>query len=132
MANEQWVQLLGAFLLGVLAALGICFAWYSRRLAGMAVRVHRANEARQLAAQQVTQARKQVEQLQRDCGELRLAIRHGGVRPAAVASAPAPFDAAPDAAEATRRYVEAKMRGPAPKDEPEAFPDTLVLRPHRP
>jgi hypothetical protein len=121
MDNNQIVQLLGSFVLGALLAAAGAFAWLSGRVKRDKARMLQVEQARQLAAQQVTQARKQVEQLQRECHELRLAVRPAP-RPAPAAQAPV------DAAEAARRYVEAKLQGPATKDDPEAFPDTLVLR----
>lgn len=126
MAVEQALYLLGAFVLGVLLAAGVCSGWHGRQMARIKAHVSRSDEARLLAAQQVTQARRQVEQLQRECNELRDAIRHGAVRTQALQVNPT---AAPSAAEATRLYAEAKLRGPAPKEDPDAFPDTLVLRP---
>ena len=72
-----------------------------------------------LGAQQVTQARKQVEQLQRENHELRLAVRP--------APRPAPPPPAPvDAAEAARRYAESRLQ-PAVPEAPKAFKDTVVL-----
>jgi TolA-binding protein len=123
--QQQWLTLVGAFLVGALVAVGIAFVWVSRVLKAGEARVARLDQARQLAAQQITQARKQVEQLQRENQELRTAAHMGTQRLQAITSAPVPLDPA----EETRRYVEAKLLAQPPKAQPEAFPDTLVLRP---
>ena len=124
MDKGQLLPLVSGFLLGALLAGAAVFVWLSQRLKREHQRVHHVEQARQLAAQQVTQARKQVEQLQRENHELRLAVRPA---PRA-APAPAPEAPAVDAAEAARRYAEAKMQPPAPKEERQAFKDTVVLR----
>jgi hypothetical protein len=80
-------------------------------------------QARQLASQQVTQARKQVEQLQRECHELRLAVKPA-MRPAPVPPPPPPVISA---AEAARAYAESKLKPAAPAPAPRAFKDTEVL-----
>ena len=123
MDNSQLLPLLGSFLLGGLLVACAGYVWLSRRVKRDRKRMQLVEQARQLAAQQVTQARKQVEQLQRECHELRLAVR-----PAPrVAPVPAP-EAEVDAAEAARRYVEESLQAPAGKEKPEAFKDTVVLR----
>ena len=122
MGNGEWIQLLGSFVLGGLLAAGGVYLWLSRQLKHEQQRLHNVEQSRQLAAQQVTQARKQIEQLQRENHELRLAVRP------APRAAPAPTEAPVDAAEAARRYAEAKMQPPAPKEERQAFKDTVVLR----
>lgn len=121
MQNGQLLTLLGSFLLGGVLAAGAVFVWLSRQIKRERQRVHNVEQARQLAAQQLTQARKQIEQLQREGHELRLAVRPTP-RPAPVAEAPV------DAAEAARLYAESKMQPPAPKETPKAFKDTVVLR----
>lgn len=122
MDNGLLLPLLGSFLLGAVLAAGAMFVWLSRQLKRERQRVHNVEQARQLAAQQLTQARKQIEQLQREGHELRLAVRPTP-RPA-----PAPAPQAPeDAAEATRRYAESKLQPAAPAEQPKAFKDTVVL-----
>jgi len=120
MDNGQLLPLLGGFALGAALAGGAVYAWVAKRLRREHERVVHVEQSRQLGAQQLTQARKQVEQLQRECHELRLAVRP--------APRPAPPPPAPiDAAEATRRYVEAKLQPAAPAEEPKPFKDTVVL-----
>lgn len=123
MDKAPLLPLLGSFLLGGLLAAGAVFGWLWRQLQRERQRVHNVEQARQLAAQQLTQARKQVEQLQRDNHELRLAVRPA---PRATPAPEAP--AAPiDAAEAARLYAEARLQ-PAPADEAaKGFKDTVVL-----
>lgn len=122
MDNNQTMQLVGSFLLGAAVAGGLVYARLASRLKRELQRVHNVEQARQLAAQQVTQARKQVEQLQRECHELRLAVKPIA-RPV---PAPAPVPAV-DPAEAARRYAESKLQPAAPPARPTAFKDTEVL-----
>ena len=120
MDNGQLLPWLGGFALGAVLAAGGVYAWVSKQLKRERERVAHVEQSRQLGAQQLTQARKQVEQLQRECHELRMAVRP--------APRPAPPPPAPiDAAEATRRYVEARMQPAAPAEEPKPFKDTVVL-----
>lgn len=120
MDNGQLLPLIGGLALGAVLAGGAVYAWAAKRLKREHERVTHVEQSRQLGAQQLTQARKQVEQLQRECHELRLAVRP--------TPRPAPPPPAPvDAAEATRRYVEARMQPPAPAEEPKPFKDTVVL-----
>ena len=120
MDNGQLLQLVGGFAVGGLVAGGAVYAWAAKKLKREHERVTHVEQSRQLGAQQLTQARKQVEQLQRECHELRLAVRP--------APRPAPPPPAPiDAAEATRRYVEAKLQPAAPEEAPKPFKDTVVL-----
>lgn len=121
MDNSHTMQLLGGFLLGAALAAGATFAWLQRRIKQEQQRHLHGEQARQLAGQQLTQARKQIEQLQRENHELRLAVRP------APRSAPAP-EAPVDAAEAARRYAESKLQPAAPAEQPQAFKDTVVLR----
>jgi hypothetical protein len=122
MDNGQLLQLVGGVAVGGLVAGGAVYAWAAKRIKREHERVMHVEQSRQLGAQQLTQARKQVEQLQRECHELRMTVRPAA-RPA-----PAPVAEAPmDAAEATRRYVEAKMQAPAAPEAPKSFKDTVVL-----
>lgn len=121
MDQGQWLMLAGGFVLGGLLAAGGVYAWLSAHAKRDAQRRLQLEQAYNLAGQHVTQARKQIEQLQRENHELRLAVRP--------APRPAPPPEPPvDAAEATRRYAEAKMQPPAPKEVPKAFKDTVVLK----
>ena len=123
MDNSQLLPLLGSFLMGGLLVVMAGYVWLWRRVKRDRKRMQLVEQARQLAAQQVTQARKQVEQLQRENHELRLAVR-----PAPrVAPVPAP-EAAVEAAEAARRDAEERMQASAAREKPEAFKDTVVLR----
>lgn len=122
MDNIHAGPLVLSFLLGALLAAGGVFAWLSRRLKLAQQRIEHVEQTRHQGAQQLTQARKQIEQLQRDCHELRLAVRPAP-RPAP------PPEAAPDPAEAARRHVEALLHPPAPPDPSvQAFKDTVVFK----
>ncbi|MCE4554672.1 hypothetical protein [Pelomonas cellulosilytica] len=119
MDNDQLWPLLGGLLAGgMLAAVG-AYAWLSGRIRQETQRHQATEQARQLGAQQLTQARRQIEQLQRENHELRLAVRPAP-RPAPRAEAPV------DPAEAARLYAEAKLN-PAAADVPKAFKDTELL-----
>ncbi|MDP1293782.1 hypothetical protein Q6296_28610, partial [Klebsiella variicola] len=72
MDNGQTMQMVGSLLLGLLLGAGAVFIWLSRRMKQEHERLLHVEHARQQMSQQVTQARKQVEQLQRECHELRL------------------------------------------------------------
>jgi hypothetical protein len=121
MDSGQTMQMLGSLLLGLVLGAGGVFAWLSRRMKLEHQRVLHVEQARQQMSQQVTQARKQIEQLQRDCHELRLAVRPAP-RPA---PAPEPLQ---DPAEAARLYAESKLNPQATKARPQAFKDTVVLK----
>lgn len=121
MDNGQLLPVLGGFLVGGVVAAGGMFGWLSRQIKRERQRVHNVEQARQLSAQQLTQARKQIEQVQRENHELRLAVRP------APRAAPAP-EAPVNAAEAARLYAESRMQPVPPKEVPKAFKDTVVLK----
>lgn len=121
MDNGSLLPLLGGTLMGGLLAAGGVYARMSGRARREAQRHLQAEQALQLAGQQLTQARKQIEQLQRENHELRLAVRP--------APRPAPPPEAPvDPAEAARLYAESRLHPQPDKPKPEAFKDTVVLR----
>lgn len=122
MASIQTWSLIGSFLLGAVLAAGAALAWLSRRLKLAQQRLAHVEQARLQGAQQLTQARKQIEQLQKDCHELRLVVRP--------APRPAPAPQIPeDPSEAVRRHAEALLN-PAARPDPaaQAFKDTVVLK----
>lgn len=121
MNNAEMLPLLGGALVGIGLGAGGVFLWLSSQVNRERQRVQNVEQARQLAAQQVTQARKQIEQLQRENHELRLAVRPAP-RPA-----PQP-EPAVDAAEAARLYAESKLNPSVVKDEAKAFKDTVILK----
>lgn len=121
MDNAQLLPLLGAALVGIGLGAGGVFLWLSAQLKKERQRLSHVEQARQQSAQQVTQARKQVEQLQRENHELRLAVRPAP-RPAPAA------EPAVDPAEAARLYAESKMQPAAPKPTAKAFKDTVVFK----
>lgn len=121
MDNAQLTSLLGGALAGIAVGAGGVFAWLSAQVKRERQRLAQVDQARQLSAQQVTQARKQIEQLQRENHELRLAVRPAP-RPAPAA------EPAVDPAEAARLYAESKLQPAAPKEAPKAFKDTVVFK----
>jgi hypothetical protein len=121
MDSNTWMALAGGTALGALLGAGVVFISFARRLKAGELLQQQGEQARQLAAQQLTQARKQIEQLQRDNHELRLAVRPAP-RPAP------PPEPAIDPAEAARRHAEALLRPATPAEAPKAFKDTVVLQ----
>lgn len=123
MVDSQVMQMGGAFLLGAVLAAGALYAWLSRRSRLERQRVLHLEQSRHQVLEQLTQARRQIEMLQRECQGLRLAIRPAA-RPA-----PAPVaEPVQDAAEAARLYAESLLNPQAAKERPQAFKDTVVLR----
>lgn len=121
MDNAELLPLLGSALIGIGVGAGGVYVWLSGQVKRERQRVSHVEQARQQSAQQLTQARKQVEQLQRDIHELRLAVRP------APRLAPAP-EPAIDPAEAARLYAESKLAPQPAKEGPKAFKDTVVLK----
>jgi sRNA-binding protein len=65
MESTYWITFaLGATFAGILTW-SACRWWYGRRLAAVAVRLQKAEKARLFATQQTTQARKQIDTLQK-------------------------------------------------------------------
>lgn len=123
MVGSQVMQMGGAFLLGAVLAAGALYAWLSRRSRLERQRVLHLEQSRHQVLEQLTQARRQIDMLQRECQGLRLAIRPA-TRPA-----PAPVaEPVQDAAEAARLYAESLLNPQAAKERPQAFKDTVVLR----
>lgn len=119
--------LMGLLAGGGLSALGARW-WFGRRLRAAAARQDKVDKAREFAAQQASQARRQIETLQKELGELRL--QHQQLqqqwqrqqRPAA--GAPAPQGSA-----------ELPILGVAPTPPQPAgdgFADTQLILPRRP
>jgi hypothetical protein len=94
--------------------------WYRRQLAALAARLAKTERARQYALQQGTQARRQVERLQRELSQLR--------RP--VLASPRVLDTPPVAAEMATpndvRDVPEAAQPPVPR--PNGFADTLPMK----
>jgi len=94
--------------------------WYRRQLLSLASRLDKSERARQYALQQGSQARKQVEKLQRELSESR--------RPAAAPAAKnstTPERPAPAAPQAPDRLAAATPKAPARP--PHGFADTMPL-----
>lgn len=133
MVASQLSVFLAGLVLGVTGMLSLGWLLFARRLKQERVRMHMMEQARQMAAQQVSQARKQVEQLQRECHELKLALRPGvhATQPLHVEPPAAPV---PSAEEAARLHALALLHGGSDaaddKDAATGFPDTQILR-HR-
>lgn len=96
---------------------GAAFWWFGRKLKRALAGQARIEKARQFAAQQAAQARKQIESLQQEMGELRQAAKGRSPSPPA------------------HRVVPAAPAGDAPSPSPspsnDAFADTQVLMPRK-
>lgn len=134
MVADQLSVFLAGLVLGVTGMSSLGWMLFARRLKQERARLLMMEQARQLAAQQAGQARKQVEQLQRECHELKLALRPPGVHSTQPVQlppqAPAPLPAS--AAETARLQALAQRHGGAgtadDQDEATGFPDTQILR----
>lgn len=109
----QIVALL-AFALGAALAWGAAHWWFGRKLRAAASSRERVDKARQFAAEQASQARRQIESLQQEMAALRMgqSRRVAAVKPFAPASSP---PAAPEPDE------------PRPQLPADGFADTQVL-----
>ncbi len=137
MDNMQILQMGGSFLLGALLAGAATYGWLAGRVKREQQRAQHVEQARQQVALQVAQARKQIEQLQRECHELKLALRPSSVHSTQPIQAVPPQPAASPAlaaAEAARLQALALLHGGPDTDddkrEATGFPDTQILR-HR-
>lgn len=90
MDAQQWVAAIAALLIGAGGAWAGAHWWFGRRLKELAVAKERLEAARHLASQQAAQARKQIEMLQQEMAEMRLAAQRRSQRAEAQAQASAP------------------------------------------
>lgn len=122
MQAHQWLMIGAAFAAWTVLILGAAWWWTTRKLRAAAARLDKVDKARQFAAQQASQARKQIEGLQQELAGLRLATQAHGNGRAVAAAPPAPRDEMllPRAAPA---------RGAEPPSD--GFADTQILRPHQ-
>lgn len=126
MATDQMMGFVAGLVLGMALAAALAWLLLARRVKHDKARMLKVTQAHQLSAQQVTQARKQIEQLQRECHELKLALRPHHHHHA---TAPMPVEAPVDPAEAARQYAENLLHPkPDENEEPELFPNTLIMR----
>lgn len=125
MDANQWLIAVAGFLIGAVLAGGAAFWWFGRQLKAAADRVDKVEKARQFAGQQVTQARKQVEALQKELGDLKHAAKTA-LRPAR------PADTLPPAEpEAFDPFLPLAASAPPPAVSADGFADTLVLKPKK-
>lgn len=122
MQAHQWLMTGAAFAAWTVLLLGAAWWWTGRKLRAAAARLDKVDKARQFAAQQAAQARKQIEGLQQELAALRLATQAHGNGRAVAAAPPAPRDdmLLPRAAPA---------RGAEPPAD--GFADTQILRPQQ-
>ncbi len=113
--QQSWVAV-AAFLIGAGLAWGFASWWFGRRLKGAAAGIERVEKARQFAAQQAAQARKQIETLQHEMGELRQKLNNRGRGPTPAVAPAVEVRPAPPGSE-------------PPSPPPDGFADTQVLMP---
>lgn len=123
MQAHQWLMTGAAFAAWTVLLLGAAWWWTGRKLRTAAARLDKVDKARQFAAQQASQARKQIEGLQQELASLRLAAHahRGNGHPVAPAAPVARDDWLP------------QLVLPQDGSEPPAdgFADTQILRPHQ-
>ncbi len=120
--QQALAALMGLLAGGGLSALGARW-WFGRRLRAAAARQDKVDKARDFAAQQASQARRQIESLQKELGELRL--QHQQLQRQ---QRPAGLPAASGPAELPILGVD-----PAPpKPSADGFADTQLILPRRP
>ncbi|MCX2860293.1 hypothetical protein OOZ63_00380 [Paucibacter sp. PLA-PC-4] len=122
MQSNQWLMTGAAFAAWSVLILGAAWWWTTRKLRSAAARLDKVDKARQFAAQQAAQARKQIEGLQQELAALRLAAQGHRPHGAHMAMAP-PAPQVPD------DWLPRAARGPEPPAD--GFADTQVLRPYR-
>jgi len=76
MDSKHWLMAIAGLVFGIGLAWGAAMWWFGRLLKQAALRLDKTEKARQFAATQTTQARKQIEALQHELGELRHAMQH--------------------------------------------------------
>lgn len=75
MDSNNWLMAAAGLVLGAGLAWAGAVWWFGRQLKAAAARLDKTEKARQFAATQTTQARKQIETLQQELGELRHAAQ---------------------------------------------------------
>ncbi|MEH0167488.1 hypothetical protein ABT392_21285 [Paucibacter sp. JuS9] len=126
MDANQWLIAAAGFLAGLGVAGGAAFWWFSRQMKAAAARVDKVEKARQFAGQQVTQARKQVEALQKELGELKHAAKAATLRPFKHSEPPQP-----EAPAAIDPFLPLAPAAPPTPVGADGFADTLVLKPKK-
>jgi len=111
------------FIVGAVAVAVVTLAttrwWYRRQLLALADRLGKSERARQYALQQGTQARKQVEKLQRELSESR--------RPVVASPRSAAARQTPPVAAAAAKKAEEPAAPEAPARPPNGFADTMPM-----
>ena len=114
---QQTLMAVAALLIWGAAVWAAAQWWFGRKLRRAAAGQDRTEKARQFAAQQAAQARKQIEALQKEVADLRLAAKRAGQHLPPVHSAPAPL---------SNGQHHASDDGP-----PDGFADTQVQMPFK-
>jgi len=76
MDSNHWLMAIAGLVIGIGLAWGAAMWRFGRLLKQAALRLEKTEKARQFSATQTTQARKQIEALQHELGELRHAMQH--------------------------------------------------------
>jgi uncharacterized protein YdgA (DUF945 family) len=93
MDTQQLLMAVAGLVVGAAAAWGGAVWWFGRQLKTAHAKQDKVDKAREFAAQQASQARRQIEALQKELGELRLQVQQLGQTPRRAApQAPAPVE----------------------------------------
>lgn len=71
MNTQQWLMAVAGLVIGAGAAWGAAVWWFGRQLKAAQAKQDKVDKAREFAAQQASQARRQIEALQKELGDLR-------------------------------------------------------------
>lgn len=122
MDTQQSVMVAAAVLVSGGAVWAAAVWWFSRKLRQAEAGLDRTEKARQFAAQQAAQARRQIEAMQKELADLRHAVRTQGSRSAVAMP--------PQAIRPPHGGDETEM--PGGDDEDSGFADTQLLPPLKP
>lgn len=93
MDAQTWLMAAAGAVIGAGAAWGGAVWWFGRQLKAGQAKQDKVDKAREFAAQQASQARRQIEALQKELGELRQQVQQLGQTPRRAApQAPAPVE----------------------------------------
>lgn len=71
MDTQQWLVAVAGLVIGAGIAWGVAIWWFGRQIKTALAKQDKVDKAREFAAQQASQARRQIEALQKELGDLR-------------------------------------------------------------